>query len=185
MLHEGAGLVCTGTAETLGPTVGFAQRIIVPLGVVKVCASARDRRRGLPTHSGRQAASPSPNPVLNTGPGGRAWFEWCTAREAPRRPQPNAASQAILGRRLRAPSAVGRVRFAASWSFGLTMLLIALVVVPLFVPLSFKERYSRAATLPLSTYPAFNHSGSLQQHREHSGGARRLDSQLRTCRCTM
>ncbi|KAJ4989654.1 hypothetical protein SVAN01_04871 [Stagonosporopsis vannaccii] len=80
-----AGLYRHESAETLGPIAGFTQSIIVPLGVVKVCASARDRRRGLPSHSGRLAASPSPNPVLNADAGGRALFEWCTAREAPRR----------------------------------------------------------------------------------------------------
>lgn len=88
----GKGICCTRgpgrfvQARKRGNARAIAQRIIVPLGTVKVCASTRDRRRGLPAHSGRQAASPSPTQCLAVPAGGCARPEWCTAREAPRQP---------------------------------------------------------------------------------------------------
>lgn len=81
-------------------------------GHIEVCASVRDRRGGLPIISGRQAASPSPNRELDTDAGGDAWCEWLPVRQSSTLARPNAASSVILGRRPRAPSAVGRVRSA-------------------------------------------------------------------------
>ena len=80
-------------------------------GHVEVCASVRDRRRELPIDSGRQAASPSPNRELDMDAGGDARREWCTVRQSSTLVRPNTASPVILGQRLRAPSAVGRVSF--------------------------------------------------------------------------
>jgi hypothetical protein len=57
----------------------FAQSVI---GVSGRCESLHDRRRGLPTDSGRQAASPSPTRDLTQmlAAAGRAWCEWCSPR---------------------------------------------------------------------------------------------------------
>lgn len=75
--------------------------------------SLHDRRRGLPTDSGRQAASPSPNHDVQRGAGGNARREWCKAPKSSTPSRPNADSPVILGQRPSAPSAVGRVRSAA------------------------------------------------------------------------
>jgi hypothetical protein len=113
-----------------------------------LCASVRDRRRGNPPDSGRQAASPSPKRELDTVDAGRARCEWCSGRESSAPARPDVASPVILGRRLRAPSAVGRVRSAAR-TFVLFDDAPDRPCVP--VPLSLccaGQWYSRAATLP-------------------------------------
>jgi hypothetical protein len=71
--------------------------------------------------------APSPKRELDTVDAGRARCEWCSGRESSAPARPNSASPVILGRRPRAPSAVGRVRSAARTSVCLTMLLIVLV----------------------------------------------------------